>query len=270
MLGGLANKEIRMNIARKIFFEPETSAIHPFWRGQLFLFDKPQATTYSSQEGLKLLFIFLFLEVIVRRLFVAGARWLAIAERNWWPLAQATILTVLVFWLVVNFARVRLSQLGLYSWLRWSKTEKFYFLQIVPISVIVFSFFVSADLKVLWARPNLGEIGLFIFVPQMIWGFYQEFLYRGVLQTELVRRWGTRTGILVGNLVFTFGPLHAYHFWAARGNPSHLWIFAAIFSIGLFFAILFKRSGNLWIIGLMHGIGDWFIDGLAQVSKMAS
>ena len=206
----------------------------------------------------------------MRPLFAAGARWLTIADRNWWPLIKVSFLTVLVCGLVVYFAGVRLSQLGLYSWLRWSKTEKFYFLQILPVSIIVFSFFTSASLKALWARPNLWAIGLVIFAQQMIWGFYQELLYRGLLQTELVRRWGSLTGILVSNLVFTFGPLHAYHFLAAQKNPSHLWIFAAIFSIGLLFAILYKRSGNLWIIGFMHGLGDWFLDGLAQVSKMAS
>ncbi len=183
---------------------------------------------------------------------------------------EVSLLTALVCWLVISFARVRLSQLGLYSWPTWSKTEKFYLMQIVPIAIVVFSFFQSASLKVLWARPNLWAIGLFVFVPKMIWGFYQEFLYRGVLQTELVRRWGARTGILVSNLVFTFGPLHAYHFRTARVNPSHLWIFAAIFAIGLFFAFIFRRSGNLWIVGIMHGLGDWFIDGLAEVSRMAS
>ena len=258
-----------MNIARKIFFDSETSRISPFWRGHLFLFDQPQAPTFSSQQGTRLVLVFLFSEVIVRPLFAVGARWLAIADRNWWPLIKVSFLTVLVCGLVIYFAGVRLSQLGLYSWLRWSKTEKFYFLQILPVSIIVFSFFTSASLKALWARPNLWEIGFFIFVQQMIWGFYQEVLYRGVLQTELVRRWGTLTGILISNLVFTFGPLHAYHFLAAQENPSHLWIFLAIFSIGLLFAILFKRSGNLWIVGVMHGLGDWFIDGLARVSRMA-
>ena len=259
-----------MNLARKIFVDSETSRISPIWRGQLFLFDHPQAPTFSSQQGTRLLLVFLFSEVIVRPLFSAGARWLTIADRNWWPLVQLSLLTVLVCWLVINFAGLRLSQLGLYSWLRWSRTEKFYFLQILPVAIIVFSFFASATLKVLWARPNLWAIGLLIFVQQMIWGFYQELLYRGVLQTELVRRRGPLTGILVSNLVFTFGPLHAYHFLAAQKNPSHLWIFAAIFSTGLLFAILFKRSGNLWIIGVMHGLGDWFIDGLARVSHMAS
>lgn len=258
-----------MNIVRRIFVDCETSQVHPFWRGQLFLFDQPRVQTISSQQGSRLLLVFFFLEVIVRPLFAAGTRWLTIADRNWWPLAQVGLSTLLFCSLVISFAKVHLSQLGLYSWLRWSRTERFYFLQIVPIAIFVFSFFVSAELKVLWARPHLWKIGSVIFVTKMIWGFYQEFLYRGVLQTEVVRRWGTLKGVLASNLVFTFGPLHAYHFWSAQRNPSHLWIFAAIFSIGLFFAILFKRSGNLWIIGIMHGLGDWFIDGLAQVSRMA-
>jgi uncharacterized protein len=258
-----------MHTARKRFLDPQTSPISAFWRVQLFLFDQRKAPTYSSGEGLRLLVVFLFVEGIVRPLLASGARWSTIAGRTWWSLMDVSLLTAFACCFVVRFARVQLPQLGLYSWLRWSKTEKLYLLQIVPISVLVFSFFQSASLKALWARPNLWEIGLFIFVPKMIWGFYQEFVYRGILQTELVRRWGTRTGILVSNLVFTFGPLHAYHFRAARVNPSHLWIFAAIFAIGLFFALIFRRSGNLWIVGIMHGLGDWFIDGLAEVSRLA-
>jgi hypothetical protein len=71
-----------MNIARKLFFDSATSQISPFWRGQLFLFDRPRAPTYSSGEGPKLLLVFLFLEGIVRPLLAAGARWLTIAERK--------------------------------------------------------------------------------------------------------------------------------------------------------------------------------------------
>ncbi len=57
-----------------------------------------------------------------------------------------------------------------------------------------------------------------------LWGFYQEFAYRGLLQTEIVRRTGPAIGILISNAVFTFGPLHFYHFRLAQGDPSHLWI----------------------------------------------
>ena len=34
---------------------------------------------------------------------------------------------------------------------------------------------------------------------------------------------------------------------------------AAIFAIGLFFGILFHRSGNLWIVAILHGIGNAYI-----------
>jgi membrane protease YdiL (CAAX protease family) len=261
------NQVNAMDFLRKVFSNPETSPIRPFWRGHLFLFDRPSGPVYPSHAGTKLLAIFGLLEFIVRPLLVAGARRLTLADRPWWILVQVTGLTLLGGWLVTRFAGVRLSQLGLHSWRNWSKTEKLYFLQVIPIAILVFSSVFSERLKDLWVRPDLVQIGLFVFLPQMIWGLYQEFLYRGILQTELVRRWGTLTGISVSNLIFTFGPLHAYHFALAQGNPSHLWIFAATFGIGLFFAILFLRSGNLWMVGIMHGIGDIFIDGLTQVAR---
>jgi membrane protease YdiL (CAAX protease family) len=261
-----------MDLLRKVFIDRKDrkkSQIRPFWRGHLFLFDRPSAPAYPSLAGTKLLAIFAVLEFIVRPLLVAAARWLTLADRPWWTLVHVTTLTILAGWFVTGFAGVHLSQLGLRSWRSWSKTEKLYFLQVIPIAILVFSSVFSESLKGLWAHPDWGQIGLFVLLPRLIWGYYQEFVYRGILQTELVRRWGTPTGLLVSNLVFTFGPLHAYHFELAQGNPAHLWIFAATFGIGLFFAILFKRSGNLWMVGVMHGIGDIFIDGLAQASKVA-
>ncbi len=165
--------------------------IRTFWRGHLFLFDQPQVSTYSSQGGARLLLIFLFMELIVRRLLGVGAQWFNIADRDWWQLIKTTILLGLACLLVTKFAKVRLPQLGLYSWQRWSRTEKFYFPQIMAIAIVIFSYFTFAS----------------------------------------------------------------------------LWIFAAIFSMGLFFATLFQRSGNLWIIGIMHGVGDWFMDGLPKVSR---
>ena len=100
-----------------------------------------------------------------------------------------------------------------------------------------------------------------IILPYLVWGFYQELVYRGILQTELVRRWGAVRGILVSNLVFTFGPLHFYHL--SRSYAS-LPTFAGIFAVGLFFGALFERSGNLWIVGTLHGLGNAYIDGTAH------
>ena len=239
--------------------------IPPFWRGHLFLFDPPKAKTYASQQGLKLLLVFLLVEIIIRPLILFFSQRLQITDCNWWLPVYVIVLTGLAYLLVRIFVKMRGSQLGLYAWKYWTKTEKLYFLQVIPIAIIIFSFFSLDQLKVLFTRPNLIEIFLFNLIPQIIWGFYQEFLYRGILQTELVRRWGSWRGIVVSNSIFTFGPLHDYHFLIAQKSPSHLWIFAAIFTIGLFFAILFRRSGNLWIIGIMHGIGNLFLDGLSNI-----
>jgi membrane protease YdiL (CAAX protease family) len=259
-----------MNVSRTSWIDSATSRISPFWRGHLLLFDRPPAQDLSSKQGGRLLLVFLFLELAVRPLLLYGSRQLALTSRPWWPIVQVVFLVTLACWLVKGFAGVPLSQLGLRSWRRWSKTEKLYLLQVVPIAIVIFSFVRFAALQRLLARPDLYPVAALVYVSEMIWGFYQELMYRGVLQTELTRRWGPGAGILLGNLIFTFGPLHAYHFLAARGNPSHLWIFAAIFSIGLLFAVLFRRSGNLWMIAIMHGIGDSFIDGLGRIARMTS
>ena len=100
-----------------------------------------------------------------------------------------------------------------------------------------------------------------VFATSFLWGFYQEVMYRGVLQTELVRRLGSWPGILAANVLFTFGPLHFYHFYEpAPAFP----MFAGIFAIGLFFAVLFLRSGNLWMVGIFHGLGDSYVVGLSN------
>jgi membrane protease YdiL (CAAX protease family) len=216
-----------------------------------------------------MLIVFFLLEGVLRPFLKGAHAWLSIANRPYWSLVQLTTLAALVCILIAKFARVPLFQVGLYPWRQWSRTEKLYFPQMLLITLLVFVCVQWPELKALTHRHNLGPIAVLVFVPQMVWGFYQELLYRGILQTELVRRWGPITGVLTGNILFTFGPLHAYHFRLARTDPSHLWIFAGIFSIGLFFAILFQRSRNLAMIAILHGLGDWFIDGLAQIAHMA-
>jgi len=157
------------------------------------------------------------------------------------------------------FAGVKLSQIGLYRWREWSTTEKSYFIQVLLIANAIFSILFASRLKMIFADPSLrGRAGV-VAVTYLLWGFYQEVIYRGILQSELVRRWGAWPGILVSNLLYTFGPLHFYHFSAAS-NP--LLMFLGIFAIGLFFGVLFRRSGNLWIVGIFHGLGDCYITGL--------
>ena len=119
------------------------------------------------------------------------------------------------------------------------------------------------NMRLAFAR-NFRESLAVMVLTYLLWGFYQELVYRGMLQTELVRRFGTLSGILVSNVLYTFGPLHFYHFLAASPRQAAT-VLAGTFAIGLFFAVLYRRSGNLALVGVFHGVGDVYITGLAEL-----
>jgi len=229
-----------------------------YWKGHVFLFAKKGPASYSAPAGLRLLLIFVALEGVVGpRLALFG--WLRIPLPPVWLRVPALLCIALL--LVRFFAKLKLSEIGLCGWREWSATEKNYFVQVVLIANIIFVIIFAGRLRVILAEPALFRRICSVFLPYFLWGFYQEVIYRGILQTELVRRWGPVRGILVSNSLFTFGPLHFYHF--AHTSPA-LPTFAAIFATGLFFATLFWRSGNLWMVAVFHGIGNCYIDGTQQ------
>jgi membrane protease YdiL (CAAX protease family) len=241
-------------------------SLKPYWQGLIFLFEPKPPAGYGAKSGMKLLFIFVVLE------WVIGPR-LALFSFLHIPIPETSIriFSLLVFALaLVRFgAGIPLREIGLYSGNVWTKMESWYFIEIFIITNVIFSVADFSELEILKNHPGIWESASFLFIATIAWGFYQELIYRGILQTELVRRWGTAAGILASNLFFTFGPLHFYHFHLAEGNPSHLWVFAAIFAIGLYFGLAFKRSGNLWIIGLLHGVGDCYLDALGHLLNPA-
>ena len=232
---------------------PQALNIH--WRGHAFLFEKRRSPTYSATGGLRLLLIFFTLEgVIGPRLSLFS--WLRLPLPPVW--LRVPLLVGLALLLVKFVAGLKLSEIGLYPWREWSATEKSYFVQVFLIANLVFSVLFADRLRVIFAEPHLLRRVGTVFLPYLLWGFYQEVVYRGILQTELVRRWGLLRGILVSNSLYTFGPLHFYHF--SHTHPA-LPMFAGIFAIGLFFGVLFGRSGNLWMVAIFHGIGNSYIEG---------
>ncbi len=178
-------------------------------------------------------------------------------------LIQQIILIFLLGIAVKKFGKTKLSQIGIYSWQNWSKKNKWILLIVTPIVIMIFSFTFFSRTEILINHSELFAIGSIILLREFLYGFYQEFLYRGILQTELVKRWGVWTGITVSNLVFTFGPEH-FHFY-----KSNLVGFAFIFCLGLLFSFLYYRFKNLITIGIWHGIGNVFIDGLGILISMA-
>ena len=195
---------------------------------------------YADSAGFRLLVVAGGLEI----LRLSAVRWLY-PRMPLWVLLPLLLGIALVS--VPAIAGVGLSQLGFRRWGAWMATEKSYFLQVLIIAAVLLSIVLSAS-------PGLVRSLWGVFVPYLFFGFYQELVYRGMVQLELVRRWGTPMGILGANVLYTFGPLHSKYFasQASLAGP----MFLSIFLIGLFFGVLYRRSGNLWIVACFHAIGN--------------
>jgi len=204
----------------------------------------------TAHAGVRLLLV----AALVEAVRLAAVRWLY-PGIPLWLLLPAVLGLALV--LVPGIAGTKLSQLGLRPWRDWSATERSYFLQVVVIANVVFPLVLTAPLGDRVAQAGMAWSVWNVFVPYLFFGFYQELVYRGMVQLELVRRWGAPIGIVAANVLFTFGPLHWYYF-ASRGSLA-VPMFAAIFVIGLFFGVLYRRSGNLWIVATLHAIGNAYI-----------
>jgi len=224
--------------------------VSPHLRGHLLLFDRKPGPVHSPGAGARLLLAAGLVEVVR---FVA-VRWRYPVVPLWLLLP---VLLGLTLWAVGGIAGVKLSQLGFRRWRDWTLTEKSYFLQVVVIANVVFPIVMGAQLRDRIAQPGLAWSLWTVFVPYLFFGFYQELVYRGMVQPELIRRWKAPTGIFVANVLYPFGPLH-WNYFGARASGA-LPMFAAIFAIGLFFGIVYRRYGNLWIVAVFHAIGNAYI-----------
>ena len=216
-------------------------------RGHFLLFDAKPRASYPSGAGLRLLIAFLVLEAVIGPRFHSFTL-LALPQPAPW--IRVLALLALALALVKLFVRLDLSAIGFMAWREWGVAAKSYFVQVVVLANVAFMLLVGN------ARFNASDWAVLAAV-NFLWGFYQELAYRGILQTELTRRFGAIAGVLLANAAYTFGPLHFYHFEAA--SPAAM--FAAIFAIGLYFGALRHRSGNLWMPAVFHGIGTAWILG---------
>ena len=217
----------------------------PHLRGHLLLFDPKPVPVHSPSAGVRLLLAAGFVEVVR----LVAVRWRYPAIPLWLLLPTLLGLTL---WAVRGIGGVKLSHLGFRRWRDWTLIEKSYFLQVAVIANVVFPILLAGQLRRLGTDPGMSMFT--VFVPYLFFGFYQELVYRGMVQLELVRRWGAPIGILVANVLYTFGPLH-WNYFGSRASTA-VPMFAAIFAIGLFFGVVYRRSGNLWIVAVFHAIGN--------------
>jgi membrane protease YdiL (CAAX protease family) len=218
---------------------------------------------FKANPNNKLLMIFILMLALVKPAIDFLVNRLGLGGDHYVSLIEQILLIIILCISIIMIGEIRLSQIGVVDWKNWDVKNKRIFFIVTPIVLIVFSFLFISNLKVLMNHSGLYVIGSVIFLRYFLYGFYQELLYRGILQTELIKRWGFWIGTIISNLVFTFGPEH-FHFYKANTIG-----FVFMFCLGLLFSIIFYRSKNLVSVGIWHGIGNVFIDGLGiLVSKI--
>ena len=184
-------------------------------------------------------------------------------EQNYYIslIEQATLIIILCV-SATTVGKIKLSQIGIEAWKKWNKTNKIIFFVVTPIIIVIFTSIFFARVIIFLNHSELYGMGFLILLREFLYGFYQELLYRGLLQTELIKRCGFWIGTIISNLVFTFGPEH-FHFY----KSTHMG-FVFMFCLGLLFSFIFYRSRNLISIGIWHGIGNVFVDGLGIITSM--
>ena len=164
--------------------------------------------------------------------------------------------------MIVRMSSVRSVDLGLRPWRDWSATEKSYFVQVLVIANVVFPLVLARPIMDRIEQVSMSHNLFTVFVPYLFFGFYQEVVYRGMLQSGLERWLSAVPAVVVANVLFTFGPLH----WNYVTSADYAML-GAIFAIGLYFGALYQRSRNLWLPAVFHAIGNaYMVLGLGPVS----
>lgn len=228
--------------------------ISTYFKGHIFLLEKIQYQ-YDKKYQTKILIFFVLMGFIlipaIQYLYQFLNLEQSYLENLLISISLAVVFAILMKLLLNSDYRI----LRLHSWKIWPKVQKYYFVQVVIIASILFAILFNQHIeKLIQSYSGVANFIFYSALPGFIWGILQEFTYRGLLQNELVRRFGSVTGIVIANLVFTFGPLHFYYFNLGSNNPVEWTVFITIFSIGLLFGIIYHRSGNLWLPAIFHAI----------------
>ena len=230
------------------------SLFHDLIAAQLLRFERPVRAPYDPAAGNRLLVAFVILGLVLQPALSGLAHGAGVDQESWVKSAIVVTLLLALILTVRIYVRLDFAAIGLHRWRAWTARERLYVCTVVPLAVAAFGYvFRERFVQLAEAR---GWVGLFLVtVPTgLLWGMVQEFIYRGLLQTELTRRFGGIVAVLLTNLAFTFGPLHFNYIGLGADTGPRWGMFAAIFGIGLFFGILYRRSGNLWIPALLHGL----------------
>lgn len=123
---------------------------------------------------------------------------------------------------------------------------------IVLISFVVFSVGGQIIPKVIRGETICWNVLPIAILPLIMTTFFEEFLFRGFLQTRLEKQFGAIVAIIVSGLLFAL-----YHFgYSGFRNVSDILL---LFAVGIGFATAFKLAKNNLIVSYFVNLPNAFI-----------
>ena len=101
---------------------------------------------------------------------------------------------------------------------------------------------------------------LFFVLTMFFIGWAEEIVFRGVILNLLLERFSnSRGGIIVATVISSvmFGALHLNNYFAGVKLESALVQAVQAMALGLVFAAVYVRTGNIWIGIIMHAAVDF-------------
>jgi len=131
--------------------------------------------------------------------------------------------------------------------------QRLYLKQLIVLIIFV-SFSICGQIIPLVIAGTVIKWNLFpiCFFPMIMTTFFEEFLFRGFIQTRMEKHFGVIIAILVSGLMFSL-----YHI----GYPGFRSIdnLLLLFAVGLGFAIAFKLSGNNLYVSYFVNLPNAFV-----------
>ncbi len=106
----------------------------------------------------------------------------------------------------------------------------------LSIPVLVGNYQLPSDAAILFAITSLPV------------GIKEEFLFRGIVQNLLAKRYGALKAILITSLIFTLWHVGVW-------NPT-VWTFSQIFFAGVILGLIYVGSGSILTVIALHTVYD--------------
>ncbi|MCI0695166.1 CPBP family intramembrane metalloprotease [candidate division KSB1 bacterium] len=232
------------------------------------LFKSPISTHWQSLakwQAVALVFVGIILEIPVRWIVRPDIPYM-LPVNPWFNLPLRIAIEVgfvLVILPLASAMKISYRALGIPR-RRWTRWEWIAFVVVGAIELAVVISIAGHRWPKLFAAGVFGRALLWVFA-EFFFGFNQEFIFRGVMMTGLLRLTTPLQATLLNTFLFLIGPLHGPGLWMLAGkNPvAATWMLAGVVATGLFFSWLRYRSDNVVLCGLLHGLVNGFLNGAA-------